>query len=322
MLDFGTTHTVVAIGREPRVVREPSRIALKPGEPGTPPQQNKSNGQGHSPDRVWVRPVECGRVVNSYAMESLLKNILEETRSGFRLMTLRRVAGVIAPPNLSEDERSNLRAMMVDLGFGKVHMISEPFASARGLNLDVSDARGRAVVDLGGGTTTTSVFSMGGLVNWHQEPSGGRLVDQTIAEYIRARYLVDVPFGLSEEIKIKLGSLHPQEKPAKFSFKGIESVSRLPKNINLDDNEIRDVMVDAFENLVRGIQRGLERLPPELAGDIAREKILLIGGGAKTPGLIRFLEERLGLEFEVAADPENITVMGARVLMSSGLMDA
>ena len=318
MLDLGTTHTVVAIGKEPRVVREPSRVALAPGDPGTPPIQTKNNKE-RPPDRVWVRPVERGRVINSFAMETLLKSMLEAARAGSRVLTLRRVAGVLVVPDISEEEGARLRALMIDLGVGKVHLIPAPFAAAIGLGLDVSDVRGKAIVDLGGGTTTTAVFSMGGLANWHQEPCGGRTVDQAIAEYIRARYQVDVPFGLSEEVKITIGSLHPQEKPARFEFQGTETVSRLPKKVSLDDNEIRDVMVDAFEALVKGIQRGLEELPPELAGDIARNGIVVIGGGAKVPGLTRFLEEKMGLSFVVAEEPENICLLGARIMMNNGL---
>ena len=319
VLDLGTSNTVITSGKQPRILREPSRILLDRALSGLPLPQKSSDAKQALASKVWVRPVESGKVVNVYAMEQLLKPLLAETSRGLRALTMRRVVGLLVSPFLNEEERSHARALLVDLGFSKIHLIEAPFAAANGAGLDVSSATGQAIVDLGGGTTKTSVFSMGGLVNWHEEPVGGRSFDHAIGEYLRARYGVDVPPGLGEKIKLSIGSLHPKDKPERFSFPGTERVSRLPRKVTLDDNEVRDVMTDTFEGFLRGIMKGLEALPPELAGDIARQGIVLVGGGALVPGMADYLQERIGLSFRMANDPMNTTVLGARAMLRNGL---
>ncbi len=66
------------------------------------------------------------------------------------------------------------------------------------------------------------------------------------------------------------------------------------------------------------IQQGCEDVPPELAGDVARDGVHLVGGGALLAGLPEFLAERTGLTFRPAPDPINAVIRGALRLAAGG----
>ena len=91
---------------------------------------------------------------------------------------------------------------------------------------------------------------------------------------------------------------------------GTDTASGVEKNFRVDDNEIRDVLVDACEPLVMIIQQVFEQLSPEMAADIAQEGVAVVGGGALLAGLPEFLMDRTGLKFKPARDPLNAAIRG------------
>jgi len=54
----------------------------------------------------------------------------------------------------------------------------------------------------------------------------------------------------------------------------------------------------------------VEEAPPELAGDVLREGIVLCGGGALLRGLDELLEKETGVKVRVADDPLTCVVRG------------
>ena len=63
----------------------------------------------------------------------------------------------------------------------------------------------------------------------------------------------------------------------------------------------------------------LEKTPPELAGDIFRNGVVLTGGGAQLHGLPEYLSQELKVDVTVSPDPVNCVALGTA--MSLGLND-
>ena len=59
------------------------------------------------------------------------------------------------------------------------------------------------------------------------------------------------------------------------------------------------------------ITDALEETPPELAGDIAREGILLAGGGALLRGFDELVHETTGMAVTTAQSPLTCVVLGS-----------
>ena len=54
----------------------------------------------------------------------------------------------------------------------------------------------------------------------------------------------------------------------------------------------------------------LERTPPELAGDIFTDGVILTGGGSLLRGLDEYLAQKLKVRVRVAEDPVNCVALG------------
>ena len=327
-VDAGSAHAVLAFDQGRRILREPSLIAISarrspPGKAPLPPpslpgsqllavgteaaelEWNNDNG-AH-----WIRPVAHGRIVEPLAMKALMRKLIGQTPfTRLRSFLPGSRISLVVPPHLDEDERGRHREALQGFGIRKIEMVDSTLASAMGCGLDLSGIEGRMLLDFGGGKTSVAAFAMGELAAWSWEPFGGEDLDRALVAYIEHRHRVRLNVSQAERLKLTLGSLYPGQKPETAILTGIDSASGVEKNFRVDDNEIRDVLVDACEPLVMIIQQVFEQLSPEMAADIAQEGVAMVGGGALLAGLPEFLMDRTGLKFQPARDPLNAAIRG------------
>lgn len=328
IVDIGSSHTVIASGHKSGTHRVASQatVAIDPAVlaartrlgPNRQAQGSDSSQNGETKETETVMPVLRGKVVDVYAMELVLKRAMAQAVSPWARFGLRHVGALLAAPDLPEEERSRMRAILIDVGFSRMHIIDAPFAAARGGGLDIHQPQGRMLIDMGGGKTWFSVFTMGELAAWWQADFGGKDLDTAIVRYVAERYRRSISSSVAEEIKLNLGSVYPTSEPRTMGVTGYDLLSGEPKMLQLNDSEIRDVLVDSCEMLLLDFQKGFEDVAPELAGDIARYGVTLVGGGALLEGLPAFMAERTGLRFTADADPVNTTVRGAQGLLLNG----
>ncbi|MCZ6558074.1 MAG: rod shape-determining protein [SAR324 cluster bacterium] len=321
IIDIGSSHTVVVSNRKPHLLRVPSLVSVRNGDFVAASPSAKGAGRSRKrQDKTILEkivfPVTHGRVTDEYAMEKLLREVIRKTGNRWAFLALRNVGALLVPPQLEQKEIARLRALLVDVGFGRKYLLQAPLAAAIGCGLGVDPPLGQMLIDIGGGKTSFAIFSMGDLAAWWQEDFGGRELDSAIRAYVEQRYGIEISLEQGEQIKLAVGSAYPMDKPAFIRIEGREQRTDEPKKVSLEDNEIRDLLVDACERLILAFQRGFEDVPPELAGDIARNGVTMLGGGAMLPGLSKYLSERTGLCFKLANDPLNASVHGARKILA------
>ncbi len=328
IFDIGSSNSVVASNREPFLVRVPSRVSQTPEIHNTPRKGPAGTGASSAAakpskskpqnDVPVLEPVRHGRVADDFAAEQLLKQLLRKSRGRWNFFSLRSVGGILVPPFLEKEETARMRALLVDVGFSRIYLIQAPFAAAKGCGLSLAPAQGQMLMDFGGGKVSFALFSLGDLAAWWEEGFGGQELDRAIAAYVARRYKHGISLEAAEEIKIGIGSVFPKPRPETFEVIAVDQRSEVGKKLVLEDNEIRDVLVDACERLIIAFQRGFEAVPPELAGDVARNGITLVGGGGLLGGLPEFLKERTGLDFRLAADPVTGAVRAGGHLLRNG----
>lgn len=324
IVDIGSSHTVIASRHKPQLYRVPSqaKITAVPAAP-LPSARRSATRPANRPreneaEQVLVMPVQHGKVVDAFAMEQVLKRVVKKAGTRWAFLAPRSVAALLVSPALPEEEISRMRAILIDVGFSRMNLIHAPFAAARGCGLPTDIPQGRMLMDLGGGKVYFAIFSMGELAAWWQEDFGGQDLDEAIVRYIARRYRASISRDAAEQVKLSIGSVYPAEKPQSMEVTAHDLFTGEGRQLSLGDSEIRDVLSDAFETVLLGFQRGFEDVSPEIAGDIARYGVILLGGGALLQGLPAFLAERTGLEFRLATDPSDAAVLGARGMLAEG----
>jgi len=187
-------------------------------------------------------------------------------------------------------------------------------AHRKGVRAD--DAKGSAVVDIGGGTTDIAVISLSGIVYSRSVRMAGNQMDEAVMNYLKRKYNLLVGERTAEQIKMEIGSAYPLEKPLTMEIKGRNLIEGVPKTITVDDSEIREALSECVSTIMNAIRVALERTPPELSADISDRGIVLTGGGALLKNLDKRIREETGLPVSIADDPLCSVVLGTGKMLS------
>jgi rod shape-determining protein MreB len=173
------------------------------------------------------------------------------------------------------------------------------------------------IVDIGGGTTEIAVISLGGLVIARSIRVAGDKLNEDIIDFAREEYNLLLGERTAEQIKIKIGSCLPLEEELTEVMRGRDLVSGLPKEITVDDKEVRKALEGSVRFLINCVKETIEQTPPELLADIMHSGIIMAGGG----GLLRKFDELLARETRVpvklAEDPLTAVVRGTGVILEN-----
>jgi rod shape-determining protein MreB len=112
-------------------------------------------------------------------------------------------------------------------------------------------------------------------------------------------------------IKISLGSAIPLSPEDTFEVRGRHLITGLPTAVELRSEEVREAIRLPLHEILRAIRDTLEITPPELASDIARDGILLAGGGTLIRGFDQLLAAETGMPVFSAESPLTCVATGS-----------
>jgi rod shape-determining protein MreB len=173
------------------------------------------------------------------------------------------------------------------------------------------------VVDIGGGTTDVAVISLGGIVRSTSIKHAGNSIDLAIAEHIKKTRSLNIGDKTAERIKIHIGSalaFEPEDELVGI-VKGRDTVSGLPRSVELKTNEIVAAIGRETKAIIQAIKDVLQETPPELAADIMEYGIILTGGSAQLRGLAELIIRRINVKAVAAKDPTLCVVRGLGVAL-------
>ncbi len=308
-IDLGTANIMITMENRGVVFYEPAVVAFnKKTEEIIAVGTAAYRMIGKSPDHIAVIRPLCDGVISDYDMtESLIKECIH--RVAGRQLLMPRI--VMCVPSLITDVES--RAVIEaakQAGAQKVYLIEEPVAALLGSGADISEAKGRMVVDIGGGTTDIAVMSMNGIVVKNSVKSGGNKIDAAIIRYVQSKYRILIGERTAENAKITLSNVFDPEGYRKMQVKGRNLVTGLPAAVELSDIDIYKAIADIADELVDTVKGVLEQTPPELAGDIHTNGIILTGGGALIGGIDKLIERETKIKTVIADDPLRCVARG------------
>jgi rod shape-determining protein MreB len=189
-------------------------------------------------------------------------------------------------------------------------------AAAIGEGLKIQEPGGHLVVDIGGGTTEVAVISLSGIVQCRSVRTAGDEMNDAIIQYIRKHYNLLVGERRAEEIKLALGAQDGgRQRPRTIEVKGSDLVSRVPKTITMNEDEVREALYDCISTIVETVRTCLERTPPEISADMLDNGVTLTGGGALLTGLDEIIRKETYLPVTIAANPLSCVALGVGALL-------
>src|SRR6266480_5159442 len=321
-VDLGTANTLVYVRGEGIVLNEPSIVAIHQADHSVLAVGHEAKAMlGRTPGNiVAIRPLKDGVIADSDVTEKMLHYFISKVHRRRTLDRPRVVIGV--PSGITQVEKRAVRDAAMQAGAREVYLIEEPTAAAIGAGLPIHEPGGHLIVDIGGGTTEVAVISMSGTVYCNSVRIAGDEMDEAIIQHIRKHYRLLVGERRAEEIKIALGSAHPQPGEQRtIEVKGRDLVDGVPKTIVITDEEVREALREPVMTIVETVRTCLERTPPELAADIVETGMVLTGGGALLRGLDRLLQHLTHLPVRVAEDPLTCAARGVgKALDDLGLL--
>lgn len=238
----------------------------------------------------------------------MLKNLMEKIAKRYSIGRPRVVVGV--PSGITEVEERAVEESVLQAGAKEVYLIEEPMAAAIGAGLDVGDANGSMIVDIGGGTTEVAVISLGGIVVSHSLRVAGDELDNDIANYIKKELNLAIGETTAEQIKIQIGCAMPLMTEVPMEIRGRDLSDGLPKTITITSSQIEEAIQESLLKIVEIVKITLEKTPPELASDIMEKGIALAGGGALIKNLDKLLSAETGMPVYVTEEPLDSVVRG------------
>lgn len=308
-IDLGTANILVYEEGRGIVLREPSVVAIDKNT-GKVLQVGAAarNMLGRTPGNVVaVRPLRDG-VISDYEMtEKMLEQFLKKVVR-FSLVKPRVI--VCVPSGVTEvEERAVIQATM-EAGARRVYLIEEPFAAALGAKLDISAADGRMVVDIGGGTTDIAVLSLNGIASSSSIKIAGDTFDEAVVSYMRKRYGMLIGLNTAEAVKTTIGCVYERSEESIMLVKGRDLRNGLPKEQSVSSTELMEAFKRPSRQIVEEILSVLEHTSPELVADIARNGIVLTGGGSLLYGFDKLICERTEIPCVIADDAESCVANG------------
>ena len=316
-IDLGTANTLVSMRGKGIVLREPSVVAIRKdtGEILAVGEEAKMM-LGRTPGNiVAIRPLKDGVIADFDTTQIMLKYFIQKATGGCSFFRPRVVVGV--PSGVTEVERRAVIDATIQAGARAAYLIEEPMAAAIGAGLPVQDATGSMVVDVGGGTCEVAVISLGGIVVPKSIRTGGDAIDDAIVNYIRKTFSLLIGERTAETIKIELGTAMFVEKPATMEIRGRDLVTGLPKNMEINANQVCSGIAEPVANIVDAVRSTLERTPPELASDIFERGIVMTGGSSLLRNLDRLLSKETGMPVYVSDDALACVALGTGIAVEN-----
>lgn len=315
-IDLGTANVLVYVKGRGIVLHEPSVVIVeKETEQIIKVGEDARKILGRTPDKYEVvRPLRGG-VISRYNVTLQMVQHYIKKACGNTIVKPRVL--VCIPSCATEVEELAVWDAATQAGARQPFLVEEPLAAAIGADLNVDEAKGKMVVDIGGGTTDIAVIALDGIVNSESIKIAGDAFDDAIMRYVREKYELVIGYTTAEQIKIRIGTLSQSKENKKIEVKGRCIQTRLPKTVTLTSNEMLGALYQPVTAIIDAISRVIMSTSPELVSDIISSGIVMTGGGSLLPGLDKLVERITGIPTRVAPNAVTCVALGMGKLLDT-----
>jgi rod shape-determining protein MreB and related proteins len=310
-IDLGTSNTRIFVRGRGVILNEPSLMSIEENTGKIVAMGHDSKamlGRSHSGISI-IAPLEGGAITDYTDMKRMVNEFI---RIAKRSAILIRPGVVLTiPPKLTNVERRAVREFVKELGAREIHLVYEPLAAAIGAGLPVDIPSASMIVSIGAGSVSAAVISISGIVCISSARAGGYAIDTAIARSLRERHNFSIGNQTAEWIKVTYGQAVKTGRDRRFEIRGQDLSRGIPTLLTVSTAEIRWAIARPVEDMMKVIMSLLEKVPPELSGDLVDRGMILTGGGALLEGLPPLITARTGIGVRIAPNALTAAAEGA-----------
>ncbi len=316
-IDLGTANSLVYVSGEGVVLDEPSVVAVSLSDSRVLAVGREAQAMlGRTPGNIKAsKPMRDGVIADYVVTEAMLRYFLKKV--GALNPFLKPEIVICVPAGVTQVEQRAVMDATISAGARKVYLIIEPVAAAIGAGIPIGDASGNMVLDMGGGTAEAAIISLNGVVVHKSVRVAGNKIDESISKYIRRKHNLWVGDATAEKIKVKIGSALKLEKEEKIEVTGRDSVTGLPRQIEITSTEVTGIITEPLEKIIGMVKSVLEEVPPELSSDIIDKGIVMTGGTAQLRNLDRYIMQKTGVPAFVGEEPLLCVIKGTGIILEN-----
>ena len=325
-IDLGTTSIIIAMEGKGVVLNQPSIVAVD-----TRQNQELAVGDdalamvGRTPSYISaISPLKDGVISDHMLTRELICRFIRKVNAS----RIKPRVAVCVPAAITGIESDAVVEAVIAAGARQVYLIDEPLAAALGSDIDITAPEGHMIVDIGGGTTDIAVISLGGKVKSTSVNVAGNTFDDEILKYIRVKFNIAIGQRMAESLKKQVACCPELDFHGEMEIKGRSLITGLPQRLTITTDDLDEPVCMLVEQIGTAAHQVLEKTPPELAGDIYSQGIMLTGGGAQLKGLPEYMSKALKVKTRVSPDPVNCVALGTSKSLSmetrleTGFVDA
>ena len=314
-IDLGTANSLVYVVGEGIVLNEPTVVAVSVRDRKVLAVGNEAREMlGRTPGTIMAtRPMRDGVIADYMVTEAMLRFFIQKVMG--KSFLLKPEVMICVPAGCTQVERRAVLDATLSAGARVAYLIDEPLAAAIGAGIPIAEASGNLILDIGGGAAEAAVISLGGVVRTRSVRVGGNKVDEAIMDWVRRKSNLVIGEQTAEHVKIEIGSATKLTKDKSMLVKGRDSVTGLPREIELTSIDVTTAINRPLMQIVGVVKSVLEEIPPELSSDIIDKGIVMSGGTSQLINLDTLIREQTGVPCHVAEDAQLCVVRGTGMAM-------
>ncbi|MBR4309164.1 MAG: rod shape-determining protein [Oscillospiraceae bacterium] len=308
-IDLGTSNVLIYQEGKGIVLREPAVVAMDRNtgrmlHVGAAARNMLGRTPGHI---IAVHPLTDGAIADYELTVQMLSDMVKRVVKG---AIIKPCVVISIPSGVTEvEERAVIQAAM-EAGARRVYLIEEVRAAALGAQINMDNPTGRMVVDIGGGTTDIGILTMNEVAYSTSLKVAGQAFDEAIIRYLRKNHGISIGQNTAEDIKLTIGCVMERPSRQTMIVTGRDFRTGLSTNIELHSDHILEALRRPARQIVEKIAEVVDMVTPELAADVARNGIVLTGGGAQIWGMDQLIAERMQTNCTLADEADFCVAFG------------
>ncbi len=281
-----------------------------------------------APKNIQVKqPIVYGVIADFTAMQTMIEIIFRGGRrargvmSGVEPLMVNSNSEfyIAVPSDVTEVEKRAFYDLIASsaLRTKRVHLVDKPIADALGAGLDVMDATGRLIVNIGSDTTEISLISLGGIVQSRLLKVGGTKFDEAIQQAVKKKHNLVIGMKSAERLKVQLATGIKEDEERTADVMGRNLITGLPNRVTVTNHLIFEAMEESMSSIVDAVKFILEKTPPELSMDIMHDGVCVTGASSYMKNLDQLIQQETGLKIMKMEEPEMTVVKGLGMIMEN-----